>query len=173
MSNTSTKLPVWFRGEQAQQLERAAKAYWHEIETALTGWLTQIDETHAAEEILDLLAWERDINRLEGEPLALYAKRIKYAVANAEDAGFNTGMERIFKRLGFGFVEINDRLPGYDWDMVEIAMLESEQVTNQALIKEIIRSYGMTCRRYFLKALTAIESAYGCALIEFEKEVVG
>ncbi|MCG7567067.1 phage tail protein [Pseudoalteromonas sp. CnMc7-15] len=168
-----SKLPVWLRGENAKALERAADAYWQSIEAALFSWLEQIDEEKAALEILDLLAWERDINRLDDEPVALYAQRIKYAVANAEDAGSNTGMMRIFERLGFGFVQINDRVPGFDWDMVEIAMSETQSAGKQALIKEIIRSYGRTCRRYFLSALTETHTTEALGNIEYDKEVVG
>ena len=166
-----SKLPVWLRGENAKALERAADAYWQSIEAALFSWLEQIDEEKAALEILDLLAWERDINRLDDEPVALYTQRIKYA-AHAEDAGSNTGMMRIFERLGFGFVQISDRVPGFDWDMVEIAMSE-RSTGKQALIKEIIRSYGRTCRRYFLSALTETHTTEALGNIEYDKKRVG
>ncbi len=167
-----SNLPVWFRGNDALKLEASAAEYWQHIESALFSWLEQLDEESAAVEILDLLAWERDVNRIPGEPKEIYAKRIKHAVANATDAGSNIGMGRIFERLGFGHVDINERLPNYDWDMIEIAMEESEQTGKQDLIKEIIRAYGRTCRRYFLSTYTAVESTTAAALIEFDKEVV-
>ena len=136
-------------------------------------WLEQQDESQSALPILDLLAWERSINRLDGESVELYSLRIKHAVANSEDAGFGIGMERIFKRLGFGYIEINERVAGFDWDMVEIAMIEDEFTANQDLVKELIRQYGRTCRRYFLRALITVDAYSAFGLVELDKEVVG
>ena len=165
-------LPVWLKGQDATALAKVAEFYWQKIESDLMWALSQIDETKAALPILDLIAWERDIKRLDNEAVELYTLRIKHAVANSKDAGYGIGMERIFKRLGFGYIEINERVPGFDWDMVEIAMVEDEFSHRQDLVKELIRQYGRTCRRYFLSALIDIETNMATGLIEFDKEVV-
>ena len=166
-------LPTWLQGKNVTALATAAENYWQQVESYLMWWLDQQDENQSALPILDLLAWERGINRLDGESVELYRLRIKHAVANSEDAGFGIGMERIFKRLGFGYIQINERVQGFDWDMIEIAMVEDEFTTNQDLVKELIRQYGRTCRRYFLRALIATDVFNASGLVEFDKEVAG
>jgi hypothetical protein len=167
------ELPTWLNGVDAKALGNVAKKYWQTVESYLLWWLEQLDEEVAALPILDLLAWERGINRLDGESVELYSLRIKHAVANSEDAGFDIGMERIFKRLGFGYIEINSRVPTYDWDMVEVCLIEDEFVDKQALVEELIRQYGRTCRRYFLSVLNVIDAYVVGGLVEYDKEVVG
>ena len=167
------ELPTWLNGVDAKALANVAENYWQTIESYLLWWLEQLDEDNAALPILDLLAWERGINRLEGETVELYSLRIKHAVANSEDAGSGVGMKQIFKRLGFGYIEINERVPSYDWDMVEIAMIEDEFNGKQQLVEELIKQYGRTCRRYFLSVLSVIDAYVLGGLVEFDKEVVG
>lgn len=167
------ELPSWLSGADANALAKVAQIYWQRLESQLFWWLEQLNDEQAALPILDLLAWERGINRLNGESVELYSLRIKHAVANSEDAGFDVGMERIFKRLGFGFIEVNARQPGFDWDMVEIAMLEDQFSGKEQLVSEIIKQYGRTCRRYYLTALTAVTTTNASGLIEFDKEVIG
>ncbi|EDV6094794.1 hypothetical protein AA490_005094, partial [Salmonella enterica subsp. enterica] len=70
-----------------------------------------------AESILNLIAWQYDISRFDGESLPLYRKRVKYAFINAQDAGSVAGFKAIFERLEIGFVEIQERQPGIDWDI--------------------------------------------------------
>lgn len=166
------ELPTWLTGENSTKLSQVAQQYWGEIESHLLWWLEQLDETQSQLPILDLLAWERGITRLNGESIELYSLRIKHAVVNSEDAGSNIGMEQIFKRLGFGYVQINERVEGFDWDMIEIAMIEDEFTGKQELVQELVKQYGRTCRRYFLSALIHIEGYFAAALIEYEKEVM-
>lgn len=177
MSNTnselsSIELPTWLTGINASNLSKATEQYWQQIESYLLWWLEQLDETQSQLAILDLLAWERGINRLNGESVELYALRIKHALANSEDAGSIIGMEQIFRRLGFGYVQLNERLPELDWDMIEIAMIEDEFAGKQDLVQELVRQYGRTCRRYFLSALIAIDGYFAAGVVEFDKEVI-
>jgi len=167
------ELPSWLSGVDAQALANVAQTYWQTVENYLLWWLDQLDEENAALPILDLLAWERGINRLDSESVELYSLRIKHAVANSEDAGYGIGMERIFKRLGFGYIKINERVPTYDWDMVEVAMIEDEFNGKQDLVEDLIKQYGRTCRRYFLSVLSVINAYVVGGLVEFNKEVVG
>lgn len=167
------QLPIWLKGQNANALAKVAQSYWQEVESYLFWWLEQQHSENAQTAILDLLAWERGINRLPGETLEIYGLRVKHAFANATDAGSNIGMEQIFKRLGFGFIQVNERVPGFDWDMVEIAMLEDEFSGKEQLVNEIIKQYGRTCRRYYLTALTAVTTTNASGLIEFDKEVIG
>ncbi len=167
------QLPTWLNGLDVTNLAKAAEIYWQKVESYLLWWLEQLNEDEAALPILDLLAWERDITRLDGESIELYRLRIKHAHANSEDAGSDLGMEQIFKRLGFGYIEINGRVPNYDWDMVEVSLIEEEFADKQALVEELIRQYGRTCRRYFLSALSVINIYVAGGLVVYDKEVVG
>lgn len=167
------QLPIWLDQKDVTELARIANDFWQQLEQQMFWWLEQLHSEEAQETILNLLAFERDIRRLPGEELPLFGKRVKYAFANAKDAGFSVGMERIFKRLGFGFVAFNERVAGFDWDMIEVQMLESEYASREVLVQELISQYGRTCRRYFLSAMAEISTDEVYGLVEFDKEVVG
>lgn len=167
------QLPIWLKGQNANALAKVAQSYWQEIESYLFWWLEQQHSENAQTAILDLLAWERSVNRLPGETLEIYGLRVKHAFANATDAGSNIGMEQIFKRLGFGFIQVNERVPGFDWDMVEIAMLEDEFSGKEQLVNEIIEQYGRTCRRYYLSAMATVNTNDATGLVEYDQEVTG
>ena len=169
---TNVELPTWLTGVNSVALTNAANVYWQQVETYLLWWLEQMHNQTDAIPILDLLAWERGIERLPNESVELYSKRVKHGIANSKDAGSTVGMERIFKRLGFGYVAFNERIPGFDWDMIEIAMIESEFAGKQDLVNSIIKQYGRTCRRYFLSAVIVIDGYFAAGLIEFDKEVI-
>ena len=145
------QLPIWLKGQNANALAKVAQSYWQEVQSYLFWWLEQQHSENAQTAILDLLAWERGINRLPNESLELYGLRVKHAFANAQDAGSTIGMKRIFKRLGLGSLEMNERIEGFDWDEVEVIVFAEIYRNNRALINEIIRQYGLTCRRYRLK----------------------
>ena len=173
MSSLSPQLPIWLTEQNAKALAKVAHTYWQEIESYLFWWLEQQHSENAQTAILDLLAWERGINRLPNESATLYGLRVKHAFANASDAGSNVGMEQIFKRLGFGFIQVNERVPGFDWDMVEIAMLENEFSGKEQLINEVIQQYGRTCRRYILSAMRTVNTNDAIGIVEFDQEVTG
>lgn len=173
MSDLTPQLPIWLTEKNATALAEVAQSYWQEIESYLFWWLEQQHSENAQTAILDLLAWERGINRLPDEALELYGLRVKHAFANATDAGSNVGMEQIFKRLGFGFIQVNERVPGFDWDMVEIAMLEDEFSGKEQLVNEVIKQYGRTCRRYFLSAMATVNTTDAIGLVEYDQEVIG
>tara|TARA_Y100000782_G_scaffold115311_1_gene156837 strand:- start:692 stop:1213 length:522 start_codon:yes stop_codon:yes gene_type:complete len=173
MSDLTPQLPIWLTEKNATALAKVSQSYWQEIESYLFWWLEQQHSENAQTAILDLLAWERGINRLPDEALELYGLRVKHAFANATDAGSNVGMEQIFKRLGFGFIQVNERVPGFDWDMVEIAMLEDEFSGKEQLVNEVIKQYGRTCRRYFLSAMATVNTTDAIGLVEYDQEVIG
>lgn len=167
-----TQLPSWLDGANVTKLAKATEQYWQKVEQQLQHWLTQQQSETASTAILDLLAWERGIQRLPNEAYALYAKRVQLAHVNAKDSGSAQGLERIFKRLGFGYAAVNERVPGLEWDQIQIEMLESEFAGKEALVLELIQTYGKTCRRYLLNALAAVATAEASGLINYNKEVV-
>lgn len=149
-------LPFWMSGPELVKLARAAQQWF----SLLMGWaiwpVRQMDPDTCTETVLNLIAWQRDIRRFEGEPLALYRKRVKYAYANARDAGSVAGFKRIFQRLGVGYVEIEERMAGRDWDVISLSLSDSQLAENQDLLQVLIQHYGRTCRRYEWTIITPL-----------------
>lgn len=152
----SIKLPMWLDGAEVSKLKAAALAWFTQLGEWAKWPLGQLDPSSCSEGVLNLIAWQRDIDRFDGEPLALYRLRVKYAYANARDAGSVAGFKRIFQRLGIGYVEIEERMDGLDWDIVAIRLTDSQLAANQDLLDVLIQQYGRTCRRYQWDVITPL-----------------
>ena len=164
------KLPFWLEGVELTKLKNAAQSWWEKVEQWLKWPLLQIDAETCHLTVLDLLAWQRDIQRFQGEPEALYRLRVKYAFINAVEAGSTAGMIRIFQRLGIGYVEIQERLPDQDWDIVSLLLSDSQLSENPVLLRVLIQQYGRTCRRYEFSTITPVSMAV--CLAEFNDDQV-
>lgn len=149
-------LPFWLDGPELAKLKTAAQAWWTKVEGWLRWPLLQMDADTCHLTILDLLAWQRDITRFKGEPEALYRLRVKYAFINAVDAGSTAGMKRILQRLGVGYVEIEERHPDRDWDVVLLQLSNTQLAENPELLRVLIQQYGRTCRRYDFVTITPV-----------------
>ena len=148
-------LPSWMKKGEPDKLLKAARKYW----ALVYGWITwpasQFDPLTCAEPLLNLLAYDRDITRFNGEPITLYRKRVAYAFINARDAGSVAGFISIFERLGIGYVELLERQPGIDWDVILVRVTDGQLAGNAQLLLQIIRQYGRTCRRYQFEVMTS------------------
>jgi hypothetical protein len=143
--------PWWMDGRQQREphfLNTGLQAFWQRLRQWLLTPLRQLDPLLCSEAMLDLLAWDRGIQRFSNEPLTLYRRRVKFAFANARDAGEAAGFKRIFERLGIGWVDIHERQAGNPWDVITIELADGELASNQQLLKVLIQHYGRTCRRY-------------------------
>ena len=148
-------LPWWMDGKTLSDsvkephfVAKGIMAFWMKVRVWLLYPLAQLDPMTCNESVLTLLAWDRDISRFKNEPTSLFRKRVRYAFINAKDAGEKAGFIRIFHRLGVGLVEIDERVPGRDWDIITIRLSDSQLSENYDLLEELIRHYGRTCRRY-------------------------
>lgn len=150
------KLPFWLEGVELSKLRNAAQAWWNRVETWMKWPLLQLDAETCHLTILDLLAWQRDIQRFQGEPESLYRKRVKYAFINAVDAGSTAGTVRIFQRLGVGYVEIEERFDSVNWDVVRLYLSDSQLSANPVLLRVLMQQYGRTCRRYEFATITPV-----------------
>ncbi|MNJ19120.1 Phage tail protein [compost metagenome] len=150
------ELKFWLAGTELTKLKQACQAWWETVEEWLRWPLLQLDADTCHPTVLDLLAWQRDISRFKGEPEALYRLRVKYAFINAVDAGSTAGMKRILQRLGVGYVEIEERMPDRDWDVVLLRFSDSQLAQNPELLRVLIQQYGRTCRRYDFVTLTPV-----------------
>ncbi|PHM48558.1 phage tail protein [Xenorhabdus miraniensis] len=145
---TRLALPSWMNKGEPAKLLGAARTFWSGVYDWLKWPLAQLDAETCSEALLSVLAYQRDIQRFNGEPLPLFRKRVKYAFINARDAGSVAGFIAIFDRLGIGYVEINERQPDIDWDVIILRLSDSQIAANPDLLMNIIRQYGRTCRRY-------------------------
>lgn len=149
----SLRLPSWMdRGEPASLL-RAARNHWQQVGDWLRWPLQQWDAETCPMPLLDVLAYQRDIERFNGEPVSLYRKRVKHAFINAVDAGSKAGFIAIFERLGVGAVQLRERQTGYDWDVILVGINDEQLSTYNALMMNLVRQYGRTCRRYSFDVL--------------------
>jgi hypothetical protein len=148
-------LPTWMKKGEPEKLLKAARKLWALVYGWVTWPVSQFDPLTCAEPLLNLLAYDRDITRFNGEPLALYRKRVAYAFINARDAGSVAGFISIFERLGIGYVELLERQPDIDWDVILVRVTDSQIADNAQLLIQIIRQYGRTCRRYQYEVITS------------------
>lgn len=148
------KLPFWNDKGSSKKLLESAQLYWDRTADALRWPLTQVDPEHCTVGVLNLIAWQRDVTRFTGEPLWLYRLRVKHAYANALDAGSVIGTNRIFQRLGIGYVELEERSPERDWDVIILRLSDSQLSDNTDLLRVLMEKYGRTCRRYEFQVVT-------------------
>lgn len=164
------KLRFWQDKGQLNQIAAAADRWFGRI-TEYLSWLnSQIDPETAPLELLDLLAWQRDIDRLPGEDEELYRRRVKYALANAKDAGSKAGFARIWERLGLGSIVQTERFDAENWDVIRLQIDEFVFGKYAGLFDTLIEQYGRTCRRYVFesKADTPMElraAGFECEVI--------
>ncbi|WP_312773760.1 phage tail protein [Pseudomonas rhodesiae] len=149
-------LPFWLDGPQLTKLKAASQAWWEKVEGWLQWPLLQMDADTCHLTVLDLLAWQRDISRFKDEPESLYRLRVKFAFINAVDAGSTAGLKCILQRLGVGYVEIDERMPDRDWDVVLLRLSDSQLSQNPELMRVLIQQYGRTCRRYDFVTITPV-----------------
>ncbi|MEW9359463.1 leucine-rich repeat protein [Klebsiella pneumoniae] len=160
----SETLPVWMNKGEPLTLAHASRTWWQRVASWLAFPLAQIDVDTCDEQLLALLAYQRDIERFEGESIDLLRLRVKYAFVNARDAGSIAGFARIFERLEIGQIQQLERQLQYEWDVILIRINDAQLARDNTLMMKIIRQYGRTCRRYFFDVLNE-KAAYihgGC-----------
>jgi hypothetical protein len=140
------ELPFWLSGFGS--FIKFAKAWFSYIQSILEWPLNQFDVDNAELFFVDLLAWERGVERFSNEPEWLYRRRVKFAFQNAKDAGSVQGFVNIWLRMELGNLSIEERLPDQDWDLVRLIVSESLISERQDLLDILVEKYGRTCRRY-------------------------
>lgn len=152
---TGLRLPTWMRKGEPDKLLKAARRFWGQVYGWITWPVSQFDPLTCSEPLLNLLAYDRDITRFNGEPLSLFRRRVAFAFINARDAGSVSGFISIFERLGIGYVELVERQSGIDWDVIQVRVSDSQIADNAQLLLQIIQQYGRTCRRYQFEVITS------------------
>lgn len=152
-------------------LSRGIMSFWQQIRLWLLISLGVVNPLTCNKDLLDLLAWERDIKRFIDEPLEIYRKRVKYAFVNALDAGEVAGFKRIFERLGLGECDIHERVEGADWDVITVEVTDDAISSNPSLLQGLILHYGRTCRRYRFQVVYPATAALHHARIDMNQGV--
>ena len=95
-------LKFWQNSGQLTLIGEVADIFYDKYQALLEDLTGQVDAETAPIKMVELLGWERDIERFPGESDELFRLRVKYALANARDAGSKRGFEKIWARLGLG-----------------------------------------------------------------------
>ncbi len=149
-------LAFWQSAGELEKFRLAMDAWWDLVQSWMAWPLAQLRAETAPLGLLNLLAWQRDIDRFAGEPEWLYRLRIQHAFANSQDAGTVAGFVRILERLGVGYVELEQRRPDRDWDVITLRVTDSQLSENPQLMQIILQMYGRTCRRYEFEVITLL-----------------
>ena len=149
-------LKFWQDAGILNTVAAAADSYYDQVQGYLSWLLGRLDEMTAPLELVDLLAWQRDIERLSTEPDELYRRRVMHALANARDAGGQAGFERIWQRLGLGGIVQEERVDADNWDVIRLRIDEYVFGKYHELFDTLIAQYGRTCRRYQFSSIAKI-----------------
>jgi len=163
------KLPFWNDQNSSATLIQTAFAYWGEIEFRGQLPLVNLSPYMSTPTMLNLIAWQRDLTRLKSETLDDFRNRVFNAFGCAAAAGSTAGFKEIFKRLRIDRVQIFERLPDKDWDVIVLRMPDEQLAKHSELLKEIIERYGRTCRRYEFDVQTPMTLTISSA--EFSHDV--
>lgn len=151
MSLPLPKLPIWMNGPRVTALRAVAVRWWEQCLTWLVAPYRLGDALTAPLAVVDLYAYQRNVNRGLKEPERLYRLRVHYALVNAQDAGNRAGMERIFQRLEMPVYGLAERLAGYDWDMIKLETTLANYISSAEALHIVMQAYRRTCRRWLLE----------------------
>jgi len=153
------KPPFWLSAGELQKYTRFLNRWYQQVKAWIAWPMDQIEVDTASLAIVDLLAWQRDIERFEGEPEWLYRKRVKFAEQNVLDAGSTAGLHAIWQRMGLGPLVIEERLEDRDWDVIRLTITELTLSQYPKLVDVVLKSYAITCRRYELTSFAVTSVA--------------
>ena len=143
--NGLNDLPLWLRGPQAQHLAVALRAFFERVLTTCQHANRQWQSARAQGIALDLLAAERSVQRVHGEPEGLYRKRIQAAYASARTAGSKPGLQHTLRLWGLMAVvlERDEHRLGLD-----IIVVGFSGAWSQDTVFQLLNLHGRACRRY-------------------------
>ncbi|MEZ8880252.1 phage tail protein [Vibrio lentus] len=141
-------LRYWMgRGELAK-FARAIRNYWEHVKAAFEMPLQQHDPLTAPITLVNILAWQRGVEKLGQEPEDLFRIRVAHAYGFSRDAGSVSGWEEMFEKLGYPHIAQDERLVNVDWDVVSLKIRDGDLTKIPKLLDTVVRQYGRTCRRY-------------------------
>ena len=162
------KFSFWMNKGNLANYSRFLNRWYKYVSNLLLWPINQFDLETAELFVVDLLAWERDVERFHAEPESLYRTRVKYAYANAVDSGSVAGFKKVAERLGLGIIGINERIAGRDWDVVGLSVPDSVIAEKGKLLDVIIEQYGLTCRQYEWTTTATLKTIIKVAAVDYE-----
>ncbi|TOO92251.1 hemolysin [Vibrio parahaemolyticus] len=141
-------LRYWMGRGGLAKFARAMRNYWEHVRAAFEMPLQQHDPLTAPMALVNILAWQREIERLGQEPEALFRIRVAHAYGFSRDAGTIAGWEDMFAKLGYPHITQDERLANMDWDVISLKIRDGDLTNVPKLLDTVIRQYGRTCRRY-------------------------
>ncbi|TOP99685.1 phage tail protein [Vibrio parahaemolyticus] len=141
-------LRYWMGRGELTKFARAMRNYWEHVRAAFEMPLQQHDPLTAPMALVNILAWQREVERLGQEPEALFRIRVAHAYGFARDAGTIAGWEEMFAKLGYPHITQDERLANVDWDVISLKIKDGDLTNVPKLLDTVIRQYGRTCRRY-------------------------
>lgn len=165
MTDKTGKLPIWMNGSRAVALKETAERWWEQVETYIRLPLTTFDPLPCELAFVDLLAYQRGIDRYAGESEAFYRLRVHHALRNARAAGTPAGMNYIFDNLQLPRAVFDERMPGRDWDIVGVRFNGRGYARLHEEIDFVLRFYWRTCRRFEIVQTVKAETHYGAGSV--------
>lgn len=154
-------LPIWMDGSNVQAFKSIMSEWWDQVGKWATFGRTSFDVLTCAIEFVDLIAFQRGIDRYAGEAEGFYRLRVHHALRNARSAGTPAGMKKVFENLQLPQPEFLERLPQYDWDMTKVR-IPSRDYADATLREQIhftLSAYWQTCRRFIVAQRTDAENS--------------
>ena len=148
MIELRTLLPFWMAGTELVKAANAAKAFYVRSENSLSEAVLQASIADCTEAALAEHARDRGIDRLPGEPVAQWRKRVQHAGTSAREAGSLAGLKAILTAHGLQGFTITERDPGQDWDVVLIELDPTQLTLDSDSLNEVLHRWGRPCRRY-------------------------
>ena len=149
MIDLSAKLPFWLGGTQIKRAALALAVWWGRAETWLNDAAAQASIATCTDEALAAHARDRAIVRLPGESAATWRARTQHALTTVVEAGSYKGLETILTTFGVVGFSILERVPGQDWDIIEIRLEPTAlNGADTILLDRIFHKWGRVCRRY-------------------------
>lgn len=164
MTRPDYQLPFWMAGSRATAVARAAKRWWEVAEGYVRMPLTTFDVLTCELAFVDLLAYQRGIDRYAGESEPFYRLRVHHALRNARAAGTPAGMRQIFANLQLPVPRFTERMAGRDWDMTRVRFSGRGYAKLHDEIDFVLRFYWQTCRRFEVVQVAKAETHYGAGM---------
>jgi len=151
MIDLGAKLPFWLAGTQTKRAALALAAWWGRAETWLNEAATQASIADCSAEAVAAHARDRAIERLPGESLAIWRGRTQHALTTVIEAGSLAGLNFILTTFGVIGFSVLERVPGQDWDIIEIRLEPTAlNGADTTLLDRIFHKWGRVCRRYVI-----------------------
>ena len=169
MTFIKDKLPIWMNGDNAKALQGIIENWWEQVGLWCRLPAMSFDVLTCDMNFVDLLAFQRGIDRYPGEAEWFYRLRVHHALRNARVAGTQLGMDQIFTNLQLPIPEYFERLPEFDWDVTKVIFGGRAFARLHTEINFALDYYWRTCRRYNVYQKVEAVTHFGPAMLGYNR----